>query len=53
MIDDYVEKIITETIPPKKYNNEWNAELLKEKMKEVFDLELPFKIGLKKKVLMK
>ena len=43
MIDDYVEKIIFETIPPRKYNNEWDHELLKEKTYEVFNLDLPIK----------
>ena len=52
MIEEY-ENIITETIPAKKYNNEWNPKLLKEKSKEIFDLDLPIQIGLKKKVLMK
>ena len=41
MIEDYTEKLIFETIPPKKYSTEWNADLLNEKMKEVFDLSLP------------
>ncbi len=42
MIDDYVNDLIAVCIPPKKYNNEWNLELLMEKSKEVFDLNLPF-----------
>ncbi len=41
MIEDFVEKIIFETIPPKKYNNEWNADLLKNKCLEIFNLDLP------------
>ena len=41
MIEEYVQNIITETIPAKKYNNEWNPRLLKEKSKEIFDLDLP------------
>ncbi|OUW94994.1 MAG: preprotein translocase subunit SecA [Pelagibacteraceae bacterium TMED237] len=41
MIDDFVENIVAETIPPKKYSNEWNPELLKSKSKEIFNLELP------------
>ncbi len=43
MIEDYLSKIVDETIPPKKYSNEWNSELLKIKIKEVFDLDLPIK----------
>ncbi len=41
IIYDFVDQLILTTIPPKKYNNEWNADLLKEKTKEVFDIELP------------
>ncbi len=40
-IYDFVDQLLLTTIPPKKYNNEWNADLLKEKTKEVFDIELP------------
>ncbi len=43
MIDDFVEKIIIETIPPKKYKDEWDANLLKDKLKEIFNLDLPVK----------
>ena len=43
MIDDYVEKLISESIPERKYNNEWDHEFLKNKSKEVFNLELPIK----------
>ncbi len=41
MIEDFINQIILETIPPKKYSNEWNASLLKDKTKEIFNLELP------------
>ena len=34
MIDDYVDKIILEAIPPKKYNADWNAKILKKKRKK-------------------
>ena len=53
MIEEYVENIISETIPERKYNNEWNPKLLKNKSKEVFDLIFQSNLGLKKKVLMK
>ncbi len=43
MIDDFVEKIIIETIPPKKYKDEWDSNLLKDKLKEIFNLDLPVK----------
>ena len=41
MINDYLDKIIIETIPPKKYSSEWKPELLKEKINEIFNLNLP------------
>ena len=41
MIEDFVDQIIFESIPPKKYSSEWNSKLLKDKSKEIFDLELP------------
>ena len=41
MIDDYLNQLIIECIPPKKYNHEWNGALLKEKMLDIFGLELP------------
>ncbi len=41
MINDFVEEIILEAIPPKKYNNEWNADLLKNKSREIFSLNIP------------
>ena len=43
MIEDYTSELINLTIPPKKYNNEWNESLLKDKVLEIFDLDLPIK----------
>ena len=40
MIEDYIEEIINESIPPKKYSHEWNSELLKSKIEETFGLDL-------------
>ena len=41
MIDDYLNQLIIECRPPKKYNHEWNGVLLKEKTLDIFGLELP------------
>ncbi|MDC0232359.1 preprotein translocase subunit SecA [Pelagibacteraceae bacterium] len=41
MIDDYVNEIITEAIPPKKYSHEWNSEILIERIDNTFNLLLP------------
>ncbi len=41
MIDDFLDKLVQDCIPPKKYSSEWNNELMKEKIKEIFSLELP------------
>tara|TARA_Y100001970_G_scaffold260153_1_gene341925 strand:- start:90 stop:2612 length:2523 start_codon:yes stop_codon:yes gene_type:complete len=41
MITDYINEIILECIPPKKYSHEWNAKLLNSKIKETFYLDLP------------
>ena len=41
MILDYVDSIILECIPPKKYNNEWNPILLKSRVKDTFNLDIP------------
>ncbi len=41
MIHDFVNDLIYEAIPPKKYSSDWNEKLLKEKSKEVFNLDLP------------
>ena len=40
MIDDFIEQLIIEAIPPKKYISEWNSILLKEKAKEIFDINI-------------
>jgi Preprotein translocase subunit SecA (ATPase, RNA helicase) len=44
MIDDYLDQLILNCIPQKKYTHEWNENLLKEKTQEVFGLDLPIKI---------
>jgi preprotein translocase subunit SecA len=41
MIDDYINEIIIECIPPKKYSHEWDSELLKQKIEETFNTSLP------------
>ena len=41
MIDDFIDELILETIPPKKYSSEWNSNLLENKTKEIFDLNIP------------
>ena len=41
MIIEFVNEIILECIPAKKYNHEWNSDLLKNKIKEIFSIELP------------
>ena len=41
MISDVVDDLISECIPPKKYNHEWNDELLRKKMLEIFVINLP------------
>ena len=41
MIDDYIDELILQCIPQKKYSHEWNENLLKEKMQEVFGMDLP------------
>jgi len=43
MIDDLIEELIIQSIPPKKYSNEWDAELLKNRVNDVFNLSLPIK----------
>ena len=42
MIDDYINNIITECIPPKKYSHEWDSKILNEKIEETFHISLPF-----------
>ncbi len=41
MIVDYVNNLIEVTIPPKKYSHEWDGNLLKEKIKEIFSINIP------------
>ena len=41
MIDDYINEIITESIPPKKYSHEWNSKLLTERVDNTFNFSLP------------
>ena len=41
MILDYINYLIEVTIPPKKYSHEWDGNLLKEKTKEIFSLDIP------------
>ena len=41
MIIDFVDSIILESIPPKKYSHEWNGDLLKNKINEIFGINLP------------
>ena len=41
MIDEYINEIIIEAIPPKKYSHEWDPKLLKEKIFETFNISLP------------
>ncbi len=43
MIDDLIEELIIQSIPPKKYSNEWDSELLKNRVKDIFNLSLPVK----------
>ncbi|MDC3083122.1 preprotein translocase subunit SecA [Pelagibacteraceae bacterium] len=41
MIEDYVNYLIEVTIPPKKYSHEWDGNLLKDKINEIFSLNIP------------
>ena len=41
MITDIIEELILECIPPKKYIHEWNSSLLRNKMIEIFNINLP------------
>ena len=40
MISDYVDYLIDITVPPKKYSHEWDANLLTEKVKEIFNIKI-------------
>ncbi len=41
VIEDYVNNLIEVTIPPKKYSHEWDGNLLKDKINEIFSLDIP------------
>ena len=41
MIDDYINEIISEAIPPKKYSHEWNSKVLTERIDNTFNFLLP------------
>jgi len=41
MIIDLVDSVILESIPPKKYSHEWNGDLLKNEINEIFGINLP------------
>ena len=41
MIDEFVNEIIIESIPPKKYHHEWDHINLQKKINEVFEINLP------------
>ena len=41
MIIELADSIILESIPPKKYSHEWNGDLLKNKINEIFGINLP------------
>ena len=43
MINDTIEEIVFECIPPKKYSHEWNSDLLNNKISDIFGLNLPVK----------
>ena len=43
MIEDNIDNLIMQTIPPKKFKEDWDAELLNEKIREIFNLKLPIK----------
>ena len=41
MLDDYINEIISEAIPPKKYSHEWNSKVLTERIDNTFNFLLP------------
>ncbi len=41
IIVDYINEIITEAIPPKKYSHEWNSKILSERIHNTFNILLP------------
>ena len=38
MTDDLIDELIIQSIPPKKYSNEWDSELLKNRLNDLFNL---------------
>ena len=41
MIEDYINEIVTEAIPAKKYSHEWDSKILTESIESTFNLSLP------------
>ena len=41
IIMDFIDEIIIECVPPKKYSHEWNSKLLSDRINNVFSLKLP------------
>ncbi len=41
MIDDFINELISQAIPKKKYSHEWESELLRNKIDETFKIDLP------------
>ena len=41
MMSELLDEIILEAIPPKKYSNEWDSDYLNNRVKDIFDLNLP------------
>ena len=41
MINDFVDTVVLESIPPKKYSHEWDGDLLNKKINEIFGINLP------------
>ncbi len=41
MIVEFVDSIVLESIPPKKYSHDWNGDLLNKKINEIFGINLP------------
>ena len=43
IIIEFIQEIILDAIPPKKYRHEWNSDILFQKIQETFDIKLPIK----------
>ena len=41
MIEDVINDLISQTIPPKKFVNEWKSDLLQNKINDIFKINLP------------